>query len=549
MATTVVGALRTDTRDLVTGTRILLVGAGGLGCEVLKNLVMTGFADIEVIDSGRVDVSDVNRRFMFDGESVRKPKSLVARESALGLNPNVNIKAHVGDVMDEKYGAMFFSEFQLVISTLDGKKARIRVNRMCTTCNIPLILSGATGYDGEVRLIKTETSPCYECSPIPEPESLGTIRNPPRRPSDCIIWSKFLYELLFAPLQPMDNEESIEEAAVREWTIENYYDPITLFKKIFIEDIIHVTREPFLSVIYNMEPVILAESIVNERSEYLHEPDTNVLSLNQYVTMFVDSVQNLWDKSFESDRSLVWDKTDEDIMNFVVATSNIRSEIFHIPLISHFDIRSRVDDKVKALPTANAIIAGQVVVHALRILKEDYKRCQSVYVRLSPNHKGAILNKDKHFGIPNPGCRTCSDEQIILSTNLKKFTMQQLANLVLKSKFNMVQPEVLINFRILISCYDEQEFNENLTLSEMNIHNGSIILAFDVYQNKRIKVVLHHEEKLESDDPDFVIFGSLGEMKVKQNEKKMSEKINDPEEYEKRSLEGEEINKVDKRME
>lgn len=67
----------------ITDSRLLVVGAGGIGCELLKNIVLTGFKDIEVIDLDTIDVSNLNRQFLFQKQHVGKSKSSVARESAL----------------------------------------------------------------------------------------------------------------------------------------------------------------------------------------------------------------------------------------------------------------------------------------------------------------------------------------------------------------------------------------------------------------------------------------------------------------------------------
>ena len=63
--------------DFFLQARILLVGAGGIGCELLKNLVLTGFGEIHVIDLDTIDLSNLNRQFLFRHEHIKKPKALV----------------------------------------------------------------------------------------------------------------------------------------------------------------------------------------------------------------------------------------------------------------------------------------------------------------------------------------------------------------------------------------------------------------------------------------------------------------------------------------
>lgn len=525
MAAAIAGVFQPEMQNLIKESKVLLVGAGGIGCEVLKNLVLTGFSELEIIDLDTIEVSNLNRQFLFNKESVGKAKSHVAKTSVLKFNPNVNITSHLGDIMDTKYGVAFFNKFKLVINALDNKKARSHVNRMCLSCDIPLIESGTMGYSGQVEFIKKGVSLCYECLPKSEPKSypMCTIRNTPKEPIHCIVWAKFLFGQLFGE---SDEDVSVDQAiydgtdkvSARHWAEIIEYDPKKLLEKIFYDDIKYLLSMENMYSGKKVKPVLLESSFFDaEDTEYHYVPDNKVLTLEQCKSMFLNCIASIKEKlDICQSGSLVWDKDDDDFMDFVVSSSNIRSAIFNIPLKSHFDIKSLAGNIIPAIATANAMIAGQIVIHALRILSGKYVRCQSVFLRELPNHKGQVLVKDKFLQKPNPKCMVCStDGEIVLSIDINKITVKQFDELILKKKLNMVAPDVLVDGRMIISSDEDDELDLYAkTLAEAGVNHGSRFSVDDYFQNYSIKIMLQHKEKAQEEDPDFEIFGNLEELKT-----------------------------------
>jgi hypothetical protein len=127
----------------------LVVGAGGIGCELLKNLVCAGFGSgntqtdlgasttqddgsltahtsrvpgIVLVDLDTIDLSNLNRQFLFRKQHIKKPKATVAKETASQFNPAVNIDARHGDIFDAEYNVDFFEGFDIVFNALDNLK-------------------------------------------------------------------------------------------------------------------------------------------------------------------------------------------------------------------------------------------------------------------------------------------------------------------------------------------------------------------------------------------------------------------------------------------
>merc|ERR1719370_1840734 len=105
------GVMPGDLGSKVEAAKLLMVGAGGIGCELLKNLVLSGFKDIVVIDLDTIDVSNLNRQFLFQKQHVGKSKSACAREAALRFAPGCSIESLHGSIMKEDYGLNFFKGF------------------------------------------------------------------------------------------------------------------------------------------------------------------------------------------------------------------------------------------------------------------------------------------------------------------------------------------------------------------------------------------------------------------------------------------------------
>ncbi|KAL3816053.1 hypothetical protein ACHAXA_010358 [Cyclostephanos tholiformis] len=202
-------------------SRILLIGSGGIGCELLKNLALSGFRHVEVVDLDTIDVSNLNRQFLFRSHHVGMPKCVVASEAALRMVPppppttpttpiqddattaKATYMPHHGNVFDNaRFNVPYFQKFAIVLNALDNVAARRRVNRLCLAANVPLIEAGTAGYLGQVTVIdRPSNTECYECQPKPTQKvyPICTIRSTPSQPVHCIVWAKELYKLCFGP--------------------------------------------------------------------------------------------------------------------------------------------------------------------------------------------------------------------------------------------------------------------------------------------------------------------------------------------------------------
>lgn len=139
---------------LLEEAKILIVGSGGIGCELLKNAVLSGFKGIHLVDLDTIELSNLNRQFLFRRQHIGMSKAEVAQEAALKMDPSASITAHFASIMDTaKFPLTFFKQFDLVMNALDNLAARRYVNGMCLMARIPLIESGTAGYLGQTSII------------------------------------------------------------------------------------------------------------------------------------------------------------------------------------------------------------------------------------------------------------------------------------------------------------------------------------------------------------------------------------------------------------
>lgn len=220
-----------QTVSFLKTARVLVIGAGGLGCEILKNLLMAGVQNVDVIDMDTVDVSNLNRQFLFRPSDIGRPKAVAAAEflqRRASMNPTDKstwtITPHYCRIQEKDEA--FYASFHLVICGLDSVEARRWINGMLVglvdpadpESIKPLIDGGTEGFKGQARVIIPTISSCYECSlDILTPQRtypICTLANTPRLPEHCIEWASLMQWPLLRPDSPMDKDDPDHQAWV-----------------------------------------------------------------------------------------------------------------------------------------------------------------------------------------------------------------------------------------------------------------------------------------------------------------------------------------------
>lgn len=143
--------------------RVLVVGAGALGNEIVKNLVLVGVGTVIVVDLDAVENSNLSRCVFFRSEDEGRPKAKALAERAADLNSDVEVIPVVGDVR-LAIGLAAFAEIDVVIGGLDNREARLFVNQACWKTTTPWIDGAIEGLMGVARVFMPPDTACYECT-------------------------------------------------------------------------------------------------------------------------------------------------------------------------------------------------------------------------------------------------------------------------------------------------------------------------------------------------------------------------------------------------
>ncbi|CAD8204909.1 unnamed protein product [Paramecium pentaurelia] len=209
-------------------SNVFVVGAGAIGCELLKNYALLGVGKngaIYVTDPDIIENSNLSRQFLFREKHIRKPKSLTAAAVVKSMNPDINIIARLDKVCQETqdiYHNQFYKQMNCVTNALDNVQARLYIDSKCVENDICLIESGTLGTKGHVQTIIPNLTESYASKQDPEQNNdipYCTLRMFPENNIHCLEWARDKFEQYFYR-KPFALVQLMQEVSPQQQTVD-----------------------------------------------------------------------------------------------------------------------------------------------------------------------------------------------------------------------------------------------------------------------------------------------------------------------------------------
>ena len=155
--------------------KVLVIGAGGLGCPVLQYLTAAGVGTIGIVDFDIVEISNLQRQVLFGTSSLGKNKAKAAKQRLKDLNENISIFAYP-EKLTHKNAIDLFKQYDIIVDGTDNFESRYLINDACILTNKPLVFGAIYKFEGQVSVFNYKNGPSYRCLFLNAPKE-GTVPN------------------------------------------------------------------------------------------------------------------------------------------------------------------------------------------------------------------------------------------------------------------------------------------------------------------------------------------------------------------------------------
>ena len=157
-----------EAQQKLLNSKVLVIGAGGLGCPCLQYLVSSGIGTIGIVDGDIIDISNLQRQILFTTNDIGKNKSIIAKEKLNDIHPSTKIDSFPFYI-DEKNAIDLISKYNVVVDCTDDFKTRYLINDVCAKLSTPLIFGANYQFEGQLAVFKMDDSTINLRDVFPKP--------------------------------------------------------------------------------------------------------------------------------------------------------------------------------------------------------------------------------------------------------------------------------------------------------------------------------------------------------------------------------------------
>lgn len=395
--------------DLDFDINVFVVGSGAVGCEHLKGLVMLGIKNIHITDMDNIELSNLNRQFLFDQNDIKKPKSICAASKARLFNPNVNIHPKTLAVCKDTehiFNDEFMNNISIVLNALDNVQAREYVDRRCVDFKIPLLECGTLGTIGSVQTIVPYRTETYSSMKNTNDDNipLCTLKMFPSTYEHVASYARSCFDEYFVNmhnlylkhLEHLDSKDIDPPTQEAIKTIDLYSTPESCvefahktFDKIFNKDIQDIIKQYPRDFMEDSKPFWSGSKIFPQSIKFDSSNPTHI--------DFVFSFSNIWAESiglpnlsrdkcvkvvkFKSKSKskikvnpIRFEKDDDSNhhIDFVHSVATIRSMNYSIEPKDRLETKGIAGKIIPAIPTTTSIVSGLMMIELVKLLYDRY---------------------------------------------------------------------------------------------------------------------------------------------------------------------------------
>lgn len=351
-----------------------MIGAGAIGCEMLKNWALMGVAcggkgKLHITDMDRIEKSNLSRQFLFRNKDINEFKSAAAAKAVVDMNANMTIVPYqekVGSDTEHIFGDDFYDKLNGVCTALDNVEARLYVDQRCLFYRLPMLESGTLGTKGNTQIVIPNVTENYGATRDPPEKSIPvcTLKNFPNQIQHTLQWARDYFEGEFKQsgedvnsyLSNPDYAESLSgQQNTKLETAMAIHKTLVEERPMSFEDCVVWARLKF-EKLFN-----------NEIRQLLHNfPEDQLTS----------SGTKFWSGSKRCPKPLVFDLNDkcEDAQmrnhfDFIVAAANLRAHMF--------GIKGRTDEEYFVEVLQNVIVPDFTPKEGVKIAANEAEAKES----------------------------------------------------------------------------------------------------------------------------------------------------------------------------